>query len=249
MFSTAPPRSDLNTEDKSTQMLLGVHCSENNINSHKRGNALSAESDVVLVVAKAKRAAQSLWMILHAQSCQITICPHVGCETTKSLLLHVKECSAGTGDFQCPDNYHGCYPARKLLNHYRRCREIRIRQIRSRIGRKQSHSCLVCSLTARYAKTVLENRNLSVSSTQCNDAPSPKPVHVSSVYYANNFTLNQAESKYHAIVTTNKVPHRKSVRFENITSSPSLTRSSSRLSMPPPPPRTATSPALNDNVH
>jgi len=67
MFSTAPPRSDLNTEDKSTQMLLGVHCSENNINSHKRGNALSAESDVVLVVAKAKRAAQSLWMILHAQ--------------------------------------------------------------------------------------------------------------------------------------------------------------------------------------
>jgi len=119
-------------------------------------------ADVGAVVLKAKRAAKSLWMIIHAQNCRSvgSCCPHRGCLDTKKLLLHVKTCAAGPG-FVCPDGFNGCLQARKLLSHYRRCREIRARQARQppakRLLKQQRHNCLVCSLLARHAKTVLDS--------------------------------------------------------------------------------------------
>lgn len=51
----------------------------------------------------------------------------------------------------CPRNYKGCTDARKLLAHYRRCRDIRSRQASNQM-KTQQHACLVCSLVARNAK-------------------------------------------------------------------------------------------------
>jgi len=124
------------------------------------------QEDVGAVVAKAKKAAASLWMIIHAQGCRLgpDRCPHRGCAETKRLLLHIKTCPAGPG-FSCP--VRGCDSARKLLAHYRRCRDIRARQAAGRClkppGQQQQHVCLVCSLMARHAKTLLDGSNKKVA--------------------------------------------------------------------------------------
>ncbi|KAL7433132.1 hypothetical protein ACHAXH_006546, partial [Discostella pseudostelligera] len=100
-------------------------------------------------------------MILHAQNCRLPNCPHRGCTETKPLLLHVKICIAGP-NFPCPTNYKGCNEARKLLAHYRKCKDARSRQQASGLVGRQlfrpsdQGSCLVCSLMARYAKTMME---------------------------------------------------------------------------------------------
>jgi hypothetical protein len=53
----------------------------------------------------------------------------------------------------------GCTEARKLLTHYRRCREIRALKRTSyhSSSHASQHSCLICSLLARHARNVLES--------------------------------------------------------------------------------------------
>ena len=85
-------------------------------------------------------------------------CLHAGCAEAKLLHLHLKTCSAGSG-VDCPTNYNGCNQARKLLSHFRRCRSIRARQAGqhpSKVDPQSRHICLICSLVARQAKSVLE---------------------------------------------------------------------------------------------
>jgi len=119
----------------------------------------SAPTNVGELVAKAKKAAASLWMILHAQNCRLCNdnCPHRGCSETKLLLAHVKSCPAGPG-FPCPTQCKGCNETRKLLAHYRRCKDIRMKQVGlgRRSGLQPDSSCLVCSLMARYAKNMMD---------------------------------------------------------------------------------------------
>lgn len=77
------------------------------------------------------------------------------------MLLHMKVCSAG-GDFSCPTNHRGCDQGRKLLAHYKRCKSIRAKQVgqagAARRDPAQQHSCLVCTLVARQARSILEHR-------------------------------------------------------------------------------------------
>ena len=79
------------------------------------------------------------------------------------MYLHMKTCSAGPG-VSCPTQHKGCNDARKLLAHYRRCREIRARQTgqTGQPSKVQQHVCLVCTLVARQAKGMLD-RTKSVS--------------------------------------------------------------------------------------
>jgi hypothetical protein len=81
--------------------------------------------------------------------------------------LHLKTCTSalapcaeGAG---CPTGYNGCEQSRKLLAHYRRCRSIRARQAGQLAGRRESsgHHCLVCSLVARQARTILDRPSIS----------------------------------------------------------------------------------------
>lgn len=125
--------------------------------------ATARDDDVGLVVARAKKAAASLWMMIHAENCTKTTdqCPHrASCGETKKLLAHVRSCASSPG-FGCPDNVRGCDDAKKLLAHYRRCREIRTRQAvgkqldRQGVVRKQ-HNCLICTFLARHATAMLD---------------------------------------------------------------------------------------------
>lgn len=169
------------------------------------------------VVFKAKRAAASLWMILHAQACRLggSGCPHRGCSGTKKLLLHVKTCAAGS-DFECPQGYQECQQARKLLLHYRRCREARARQVGQLSGgrslRQQQHACLVCSLVARHARTVLQGGKAP-------DAP---------------MVVRKKSTPGMSSSGISMKPKRAS---EHVVKIPLMVRSTSMQMMPPPPPR------------
>lgn len=72
------------------------------------------------------------------------------------MYLHHKTCSSELVE-PCPTQHKGCQDARKLLAHYRRCRDIRARQSQNPNGKnRQQHVCLVCSLVARHAKFSLD---------------------------------------------------------------------------------------------
>lgn len=73
------------------------------------------------------------------------------------MLLHVKNCPSKADHSPCPEQFQGCTQARKLLNHYRRCRDIRALKRNSFSSTHASHSCLICSLLARHARNVLES--------------------------------------------------------------------------------------------
>jgi len=106
------------------------------------------------VILKSKRAANSLALLLHAKSCRSG--PHKcqvrGCTETKLLLLHMKTCNVKPG-VVCSRS--GCRSARKLLAHYRECKESRIRSTPDR-----PHRCLLCSLVARQVKDELNKASL-----------------------------------------------------------------------------------------
>lgn len=73
------------------------------------------------------------------------------------MYLHHKTCSAKSVE-PCPTHHKGCQDARKLLAHYRRCRDIRLRQSQNPNRKnKRQHVCLVCSLVARHAKFTLDS--------------------------------------------------------------------------------------------
>lgn len=136
-------------------------------------NKSEKDRNVEAVIVKSKRAAASLWMVLHAKGCCLPPtgprrCIHQGCAETKLILLHVKSCAAGS-DFYCPQNYHGCQQVRKLLAHYRRCRDLRRQhatqfRVNNGASSSQPHACLVCSLVVRHARCVLEGGKAPVPS-------------------------------------------------------------------------------------
>lgn len=109
-------------------------------------------------------------LLVLSQNCALaSACPHAGCQEAKLLHLHLKTCAVGNGVASCPTNYHGCEQARKLLAHYRRCRMLRSRQAgqlsaSSRREPVQQH-CLVCSLVARQARSMLEHRPTAPKAT------------------------------------------------------------------------------------
>lgn len=94
---------------------------------------------------------------MHPKSCRLGFdrCTHAGCADAKRVHLHLKTCPAGH-DFPCPTGYEGCLQARKLLAHYRRCRNIRARQVTSP-SHKGQHVCLICSMVARQARSLLDS--------------------------------------------------------------------------------------------
>lgn len=84
----------------------------------------------------------------------------MGCQDAKKIHLHLKTCpatSAGEG-VSCPTSFKGCEQSRKLLSHYRRCRSIRAHQAGQLSHRRDStvHHCLICSLVARQARSLLD---------------------------------------------------------------------------------------------
>lgn len=131
------------------------------------------------MVAKAKKAAVSLWLILHAQTCRDDDCPVRGCAETKRLLVHVRSCPSSGGCCPCPSGVKGCSETRKLLAHYRRCKDARTRSVGSGAGRGRAgaggagagENCLVCTLMARYARNQLDRMQSSSSPGTCVRVP------------------------------------------------------------------------------
>lgn len=127
----------------------------------------SMSSEVESVVIKAKRASSYLWMLLHSQNCRLGVdrCTHAGCADAKLIHLHLKTCPVGN-EFPCPSRTNGCLQARKLLAHYRRCRSIRARQMGQGASGKGPHVCLICSMVARQARSLLDSNASKSSSSQ-----------------------------------------------------------------------------------
>lgn len=122
------------------------------------GEGGSRNDNISGVVQKAKKAATSLFCILHAQTCCDHRCDKVrGCHETKKILLHMKQCSVGP-NFPC--STPGCNQVRKLMAHYRRCRDLR-----RRASPNKPHHCLVCSLLAREVKNFQEQMEARVKSS------------------------------------------------------------------------------------
>lgn len=151
--------SDSSPED--SQDRRQQRCRERSLSVPCRSETTQLDS----VMTKAKRASSYLWMLLHSQSCRLGVdrCTHAGCANAKLVHLHLKTCPAGL-DFPCPTRYEGCLQARKLLTHYRRCRNVRARQVGAP-SLKGQHVCLICSMVARQARSLLDN-NLQASNSK-----------------------------------------------------------------------------------
>jgi len=188
------------------------------------------------LVTKAKKAAASLWMILHAQNCRLAndSCPHRGCSQTKRLLIHVKSCPAGP-NFPCPTQCQGCKETRKLLAHYRRCKDMRMKQVGlgRRSGLQPDQSCLVCSLMARYAKSMLD-RSSKNSAQGKNTAAS-----LSLLSSAASLLSSSSDGKFNVERGLANFNHQ--ARVSSPVERPNLgpKRTSSMILMPPTPPRSA----------
>mmetsp|Transcript_31551 Transcript_31551/g.74266 ORF Transcript_31551/g.74266 Transcript_31551/m.74266 type:complete len:363 (-) Transcript_31551:1357-2445(-) len=161
-------------ESSSVASVASMDSSCSNVSSSKDAKANnSRNSNISELVGKSKKAAFSLWTLLHAKNCRLGVdrCSHPGCSEAKLMYLHHKTCSAVSIE-ACPTQHKGCQDARKLLAHYRRCRDIRARQSQMPNAKnKQHHVCLICSLVARHAKFTLD-RNASKKGTTCHYIPS-----------------------------------------------------------------------------
>ncbi|CAJ1914436.1 unnamed protein product [Cylindrotheca closterium] len=172
------PSSDRQYENSPNHVALnGVADAQNSIisalpppmPSRKLGEQPPVVNNVELVITKAKKAATYLYTLLHAKNCRLSAdrCLHPGCAEAKLMYLHLKTCGA-EGISCCSTEYKGCVDARKLLLHYRRCRDIRSRKASGQ-GSSEPHFCLVCSLVARNAKS--KGRSLSPNSTNAPKQP------------------------------------------------------------------------------
>ena len=128
-------------------------------------------------------------------------------------------CPAGP-DFPCPSRCKGCNETRKLLAHYRRCKDLRTKQVglgrRSQLQPDQG-SCLVCSLVARYARGMLDRTSNIGTSSQ-----------VKSNIVA-SLLSSSLDGKFNV--------ERDLVNFANQARITPIERTSSMTLMPPPPPR------------
>lgn len=184
------------------------------------------------LMAKAKKAAASLWLILHAQNCRQPqgTCTHRGCDDTKLLLVHVKACPAGL-NFPCPSSTKGCNETRKLLAHYRRCKDLRLKQVglgRRSNGMQPDQSCLVCSLMARYAKNMVDRHR---SPGRGNNAASLLADALSSSLGSSTGAKFNVEKDFAKTSFPTQEARSTGVR------KPSFERTPSAQLMPPPPPR------------
>jgi hypothetical protein len=228
------------------------------------------------VVIKAKKAAVSLWTILHAQSCALpshlsssggscnsssrprsnssVFCPHSGCGETKKVLLHIKSCPSAFDELPCPTNVQGCHSVRKLLGHYKACREMRRQQHRGRSPfskaseRQQQHQCLVCSLVARHARNVLEGGKGPMASVKGSSAAKGAvsvTIPAKLVQSVQALKLNTSEPGVSASLQTQESGTQ---MFPQIRPKPKqgIERTESMLLMPPPPPRTPLSSKKQD---
>lgn len=183
--------------------------------------------NVSALVTKSKKAASTLFTLLHAkvgpsltlllrkllwstmldtktycplfsfraQNCKLGVhrCTHPGCAEAKLIYLHLKTCPSSTSLEPCPANRTGCADSRKLINHYRRCRDIRARQIANRT-REPQHVCLVCSLVARHAKGSLDrSRSISPNCGRASIMP-PPPTKFS---FSNRLTKQAMNVSFH----------------------------------------------------
>lgn len=166
------------SNDRNTSMEVDNSTTNDNVNNtqmKEKSNDQKADSecdngsDINLVVAKAKKAADSLWVILHAQTCRRHNCTR-SCYEAKRILLHLKTCKASVdgNNFTCPHNFKGCSQAKRLLAHYRRCRE----------NRNLQSSCLICSFLSRRARNFVEGNASSGShvDSECRRAASLSPI-------------------------------------------------------------------------
>jgi len=144
------------TESTSISSITGMDMSCS-IASTSKDVKPKPKTSISELVGKSKKAAFSLWTLLHAKNCRLGVdrCSHPGCSEAKLMYLHHKTCSAQSVE-ACPTKHKGCQDARKLLAHYRRCRDIRARQSQNPNGKSRQHVCLVCSLVARHAKFALD---------------------------------------------------------------------------------------------
>jgi len=158
---------DFRPKNVSTSELVGGRDSPCSVAPSSSSNCNKVDhvrkSNISELVGKSKKAAFSLWTLLHAKNCRLGVdrCSHPGCSEAKLMYLHHKTCPARLLE-PCPTQHKGCQDARKLLAHYRRCRDIRARQSQNptATNKPQQHVCLVCSLVARHAKFTLD-RNAS----------------------------------------------------------------------------------------
>lgn len=197
-----------------------------------------ATNNVGDLMTKAKKAAASLWLILHAQNCRQPkgTCSHRGCDDTKLLLVHVKSCPAGP-NFPCPCSFKGCNETRKLLAHYRRCKDLRLKQVglgRRNNGMQLDQSCLVCSLMARYAKTMVD-RHRSQGVGRSSNAASLLTDALSSSFGSTSAKFN-VEKDFASFSTQEVDDTTRTTQVQK----PCLGRSPSAQLMPPPPPRPST---------
>jgi hypothetical protein len=166
------------------------------------------------------------------------------------------------GGYGCAER--GCDSARKLLNHYKRCRDVRARQaaqLQKTNAKQDAHVCLVCSLMARHAKSMFADAKVStdVSKTErwrarIQQQQQQQQQHQPMTQRHRSGDQPKRSVSFSFDISTTSAPMRQSKSFdemktfdqaENSTNPPvipnkpvgGLTRSSSSLAMPPPPPR------------
>lgn len=132
----------------------------------------------------------------------------------------MKSCNAGSNS-SCPHGYNGCHQARKLLSHYRKCRESRARQRRQiRLRQQQLQEpqfCLLCTLLSRHDRSVTEQitrsrqKSLPLTQSTCPTVP-----------------VGDVSAEAQMLM---------SFRKQSSPNEESISSPSSQESMPPPPPR------------
>ena len=133
----------------------------------------------------------------------------------------MKSCNAGSNS-ACPHGYNGCHQARKLLSHYRKCRESRARQRRQiRLRQQQVQEpqfCLLCTLLSRHDRSVSER----VTRSRQNSFASTQPICM-------KVPVGDVSAEAQMLMSFKKQSNKNN---GETTSSPS-----SKEIMPPPPPR------------
>lgn len=224
-FHTVDTKNESKVEKSSFNGLVtNINAAPASYSPPKGEDRQGGENDVGALIAKSKKAAASLFTLLHAKNCKLgpNMCPHPGCPEAKLMFLHLKTCHSDSGAV-CPSSYKGCVDARKLLAHYRRCRDIRSRQAANQIKTNQ-HVCLVCSLVARNAKTSLDrSRSASPKGTTSRKHTLP--------------SLKQSSNQAPSLQKLSVRP--RSVSFSAVARESSFSKESSipLKTMPPPPPR------------
>ena len=178
-----------------------------------------------------------------------------GCKQTKIILLHLKCCPFAARDQEC--HVQECNQARKLLRHYRHCRDARISYARRRDERRnreqnhkvnQNESSMAKPISSKCREKVasslsnqVSNSSTNAANTSLNEAEPPSCLICSMVTRHVRNVLEQGPS--HA-----PVPLLENNRCIPVAPPPPK-RSDSALFMPPPPPRRPRStsvPSMNE---